>query len=568
MNAEKKLPIGIENFEEIRTEDFYYVDKTELIKELLNSWGKVNLFTRPRRFGKSLNMSMLKCFFETGCDSSLFDGLKIAGEQELCDKYMGQFPVISISLKSVSGNTFETARSMICSVIGREALRFDFLLKSSRLSDVEKQLYRQLTKVEKESFRMTDADLVNSLLTLSQLLRKHYDHKVIILIDEYDVPLEKAQQYGYYDFMVTLIRNLFNQALKSNDHLYFSVLTGCLRISKESIFTGLNNPKILSITTVRFDEYFGFTDSEVRQLLKDYHLSDHFNDIKAWYDGYHFGDVDVYCPWDVISYCDELLSDPDAEPQEYWSHTSDNNIVRRFIDKSTRQTQNEIERLIDGESITKEIRQELTYKELDSTIENLWSVLFTTGYLTQYGKAKDKKYQLVIPNLEIRQIFITQIKEWFQDTVRKDTTKLDSFCAAFLDGNVKTIEEGFNDYLSRTISIRDTGVRKGKKENFFHGILLGLLSHMENWLISSNAESGDGYSDILIEVENQKTGIVIEVKYAENDALDTGCANALNQIEKNHYEESLISDGMTTILKYGIACYKKHCKVVLITNET
>lgn len=412
MKITPKLPIGIENFEKIRTEGFYYIDKTGLIRELLNSWSEVNLFTRPRRFGKSLNMSMLKNFFEIGCDKNLFDGLEIAKEQQLCQSYMGKFPVISISLKGVSGNTFDAARSMLCSVIGREALRFQFLLNSAELSDLDKQLYLQMVRIEANGFTITDANLVNGLLTLSSLLYKHYKSKVILLIDEYDVPLDKAQQYGYYEQMVNLVRNMFNQALKSNDSLYFSVLTGCLRISKESIFTGLNNPKVLSITTVRFDEYFGFTDSEVKQLLADYALSDHFEDIKHWYDGYRFGEVDVYCPWDVICYCDELQDDPEAAPREYWSHTSDNSIVKRFVYKATKQTRLEIERLINGEAIAKEIRQELTYKELDSSIENLWSVLFTTGYLTNRGK-DGKKYKLVIPNLEIREIFATQIKEWF-----------------------------------------------------------------------------------------------------------------------------------------------------------
>ena len=443
MKITKKLPVGIENFEEIRTEGFYYIDKTGLIKDLLHSWGKVNLFTRPRRFGKSLTMSMLRSFFEIDCSKDskgLFDGLEISRESELCNEYMGKFPVISISLKGVSGESFSTARSMMCSVIGSEAMRFQFLLESERLSHKDKELYNQLTDVDNH-YSMSDAVLINSLLTLTTLLKKHYDQKVIILIDEYDVPLDKAFQFGYYDSMVNLIRSLFMQALKSNDSLYFSVLTGCLRVSKESIFTGLNNPKVHSITSVRFDEYFGFTDHEVRQLLTDYGLTEHFSAIKEWYDGYRFGEVDVYCPWDVICYCDELLDDPHAEPQEYWSHTSSNNIVRRFINKATKQTQNEIERLIAGETLSKEIHQELTYKDLDTTIANLWSVLFTTGYLTQRGKIQGNRYQLAIPNREIRQIFITQVKEWFSDIVRKDTPKLDAFCTAFFKGDASLIEE-------------------------------------------------------------------------------------------------------------------------------
>lgn len=567
MKITKKLPVGIENFEEIRTEGFYYIDKTGLIKDLLHSWGKVNLFTRPRRFGKSLTMSMLRSFFEIDCSKDskgLFDGLEISRESELCNEYMGKFPVISISLKGVSGESFSTARSMMCSVIGSEAMRFQFLLESERLSHKDKELYNQLTDVDNH-YSMSDAVLINSLLTLTTLLKKHYDQKVIILIDEYDVPLDKAFQFGYYDSMVNLIRSLFMQALKSNDSLYFSVLTGCLRVSKESIFTGLNNPKVHSITSVRFDEYFGFTDHEVRQLLTDYGLTEHFSAIKEWYDGYRFGEVDVYCPWDVICYCDELLDDPHAEPQEYWSHTSSNNIVRRFINKATKQTQNEIERLIAGETLSKEIHQELTYTDLDTTIANLWSVLFTTGYLTQRGKIQGNRYQLAIPNREIRQIFITQVKEWFSDIVRKDTPKLDAFCTAFFKGDASLIEEQFNSYLMKTISIRDTNVPKAKKENFYHGILLGLLSHMEDWLISSNAESGEGYSDILVEIEAEKIGIVIEVKYAQHHSLDAACKEALQQIEANNYAETLLADGMTTIFKYGIACYKKHCKVICVS---
>lgn len=560
---EKKLPIGIENFEKIRTQDFYYIDKTGLIGELLRNWGEVNLFTRPRRFGKSLNMSMLKCFFEIGQDSSLFDGLKIAGETEFCEKYMGKFPVISISLKGVDGKDYQTARSMMGAEINREAMRFQFLLDSHQLTEADKMLYQQLIRVEGENSLIQDSVLMNSLRNLSILLQKHYHHKVIILIDEYDVPLDKAYQSGYYDEMVHLLRNLFGQGLKSNDSLYFSVMTGCLRVSKESIFTGLNNPKILSITTVRFDEYFGFTDKEVKKLLSDYDLDQYYDTVKQWYDGYRFGEMDVYCPWDVISYCDELREDLDAEPQAYWAHTSDNSIVKRFIQKATKQTKNEIEQLIAGESIIKEVHQELTYNELDKSIDNLWSVLFTTGYLTRYKKITGKKYELVIPNLEIRQIFITQVQEWFRDIVRQDSSVLKAFCEAFLKRDEKAIEEQFNDYLMKTISIRDTSVQKAKKENFYYGILLGLLSYREDWVVISNAEAGEGYSDILIEMEEKKIGIVIEVKYAENATLDTACQEALMQIEEKRYEERLLKDEMTTIIKYGIACCKKHCKVMM-----
>ena len=563
MTGKKKLPIGIESFEEIRKEGFYYVDKTGVIGQLLEKWGKVNLFTRPRRFGKSLNMSMLKAFFEIGGDPALFEGLGISEKKELCEKYMGQFPVISISLKSVEGLSFTAAGDALKTVIGTEALRFSFLEESTVLSENDKKMYRQLTTVgtsETGLFDMSMGVLTSSLKTLALLLHKHYDKQVILLIDEYDVPLDKAFQYGYYDEMVSLLRNMFGNALKTNPNLYFAVLTGCLRISKESIFTGLNNLKVLTLTDVRFDEYFGFTDSEVKDMLKYYGLSEHYGEVKKWYDGYRFGNVEVYCPWDVINYCDLLKADPNAFPQDYWSNTSGNAMVRRFIDKADTRTRDEIERLIAGDEIVKEIHQELTYNELDSSIENLWSVLFTTGYLTQRGQ-KGKKYCLTIPNNEIRELFISQIREWFRDVSRKDGETLNQFCEAFPDQNPEKIEEIFSDYLWNTISIRDTA--STKKENFYHGILLGLLGYKSNWLVKSNAESGFGYSDILVEVPKNRTGIVIELKYAEDGNMDAACEKALQQIEDRDYAAKLKDDGMRNIIKYGIACYKKNCKVVL-----
>ena len=563
MTGKKKLPIGIESFEEIRKEGFYYVDKTGVIGQLLEKWGKVNLFTRPRRFGKSLNMSMLKAFFEIGGDPALFEGLEISEKKELCEKYMGQFPVISISLKSVEGLSFTAAGDALKTVIGTEALRFSFLEESTVLSENDKKMYRQLTTVgtsETGLFDMSMGVLTSSLKTLALLLHKHYDKQVILLIDEYDVPLDKAFQYGYYDEMVSLLRNMFGNALKTNPNLYFAVLTGCLRISKESIFTGLNNLKVLTLTDVRFDEYFGFTDSEVKDMLKYYGLSEHYGEVKKWYDGYRFGNVEVYCPWDVINYCDLLKADPNAFPQDYWSNTSGNAMVRRFIDKADTRTRDEIERLIAGDEIVKEIHQELTYNELDSSIENLWSVLFTTGYLTQRGQ-KGKKYRLTIPNNEIRELFISQIREWFRDVSRKDGETLNQFCEAFPEQNPEKIEEIFSDYLWNTISIRDTA--SSKKENFYHGILLGLLGYKSNWLVKSNAESGFGYSDILVEVPKNRTGIVIELKYAEDGNMDAACEKALQQIEDRDYAAKLKDDGMRNIIKYGIACYKKNCKVML-----
>ncbi len=563
MGKTVKLPIGIENFEEIRTEGFYYVDKTGLIKELLDNWGKVNLFTRPRRFGKSLNMSMLKYFFAYGCDSSLFDGLAISKEKKYCDAYMGKFPVISITLKGASAGNYETARGMLCSVIGNEAKRFHFLLSDERLQDADKQQYRALLNISPDGrFIMSDEVLADSLRVLCELLYKHYGQKPVLLIDEYDVPLDKAQHYGYYDEMVTLIRSLFAQALKTNNCLQFAVLTGCLRIARESIFTGLNNLSVFSITNVRFDEHFGFTDREVKAMLDYYGLGDKFDTVKAWYDGYRFGDTDVYCPWDVINYCAELRADPEAFPMAYWINTSGNDIVRSFIDRATSQTRQEIEQLVNGESVVHSVRQELTYRELYDSIDNLWSVLFTTGYLTQRGKIDATTYRLAIPNLEVRQIFAEQIREWFQVEARRDVSTLDAFCDAFLKGDAQTAEEKFSAYLRRTISIRDTGARRGLRENFYHGVLLGLLRHREDWILHSNAESGDGYSDILAEDEEAGIGIVIEIKYREDGNLEEGCREALGQIENRDYAARLEEDGIDTVIKYGIACNRKKCKVM------
>lgn len=562
MRDRKKLPVGIDSFEKIIRQDFYYVDKTEMIGELLRDWGEVNLFTRPRRFGKSLNMSMLQAFFETGCDEELFRGLKISQDRELCQKYMGQFPVISVSLKNIEGARYQDAVEALRNVIGLEAMRFSFLADSDRLTDSEKELYKGYTEVRNGSFTMTESMITASLRNLSMLLFRHYGRQVILLIDEYDVPLDKAFQDGYYDAMVLLMRSMLGNGLKTNPNLYFAVLTGCLRIAKESIFTGLNNFNVLSVTSVQFDEYFGFTDEEVKEILKYFNLSQHYDTVKEWYDGYLFGKQAVYCPWDVISYCKNLCADSSAMPEDYWSNTSSNSIVRRFIDKSGKQTKEEIERLIAGEAIVKEIKQELTYNELDKSIDHLWSVLFTTGYLTKRKRVDSRKYELMIPNREIRELFILQIQEWFADIAAADTNKLDELCRAFPEGNAEVIEKLFNDYLWNTISIRDTASAKEWKENFYHGILLGLLGHMGNWLVKSNEESGEGYSDILIEVPESRTGIVIEMKYAEEGRLEYACRAALQQIEDRKYAARLISDGMTSIVKYGIACYKKHCRVL------
>ena len=551
-----KLPVGIDNFEKIRRNNFYYIDKTKLVEQALHNWSEVTLFTRPRRFGKTLGMSMLRSFFEIGTDKSLFDGLYISQNKALCDEHMGKYPVIFLTLKGVEGLTFADAKMMLKSILSTEMDRHYYLKTSEALTDEDKAYFvKMLTG--------TDENINDSLRRLSQLLYKHYGKKVVILIDEYDVPLDKAYQNGYYHEMVSLIRGLFGQALKTNDYLQFAILTGCLRISKESIFTGLNNFKVLSIMDTRFDEQFGFTDSEVEELLAAYNLDSHFTEIKEWYDGYHFGNADVYCPWDVINYVDLLRFEPTAKPQDFWSNSSGNALVRRFIDKADVQTKDEIERLIAGEYIEKEISQELTYDEIDKNIANLWSVLFTTGYLTKQGVTDDGKVRLSIPNREIKNLFIKKIREWFSDTTANDGKTLEQFCNAFVEKDTEKIKQLFGDYLWNTISIRDTAVAKDKKENFYHGILLGLLGYKASWLIKSNTESGTGYSDILVEVPNNRTGIVIELKYAENGDMAAACDEALKQIEEKSYVDKLKQDGMRNFIKYGIACFKKDCKVVV-----
>lgn len=563
MAATKKIPVGIENFQDMRKFNFYYIDKTNLIEQLLDNWSKVTLFTRPRRFGKTLNMSMLRSFFELGTDKSLFDGLYISKNKELCEEHMGKYPVIFFSLKSVEGLRFENARYRIIEMIGREAQRYEFLAESDKLSENEKAQYKALIALDNGKYTMDDDILISGIQMLSHLLYKHYGQKTVILIDEYDVPLDKAFENGYYKEMVSLIRGIFGMALKTNDSLQFAVLTGCLRISKESIFTGLNNFEVLSILNTQYDEAFGFTDGEVKQILEDYDLSDHYPDVKEWYDGYHFGNTDIYCPWDVIRYCKNLCADSAALPEDFWSNSSGNAMVRRFIDKADIRTKNEIERLIAGEDIEKDISQELTYDEIDKSIENLWSVLFTTGYLTHKGCTESGRYRLAIPNKEVRNLFIRKIREWFSDVTRNDGKTLEEFCNAFVDKDPRKIEQIFGDYLWNTISIRDTATTKAKKENFYHGILLGLLGYKASWLIKSNAESGTGYSDILVEVPDNRTGIVIELKYAEDGDMDAACSRALEQIEEKEYVDKLRQDGMRNFIKYGIACFKKDCKVVI-----
>ena len=557
----KKLPIGIENFEKLRQEDFYYIDKTRLIEQLLTRWGEVNLFTRPRRFGKSLNMSMLQSFFEIGKDKTLFDGLRISDNQELCEKYQGKFPVLSVSLKGINGATYEEARRFLIKTINEEARRLSVLSDSTELDETDHELLTQLKKKE-----MTNDSLVYSIRELTELLEKHYGSKVIVLIDEYDVPLAKANENGYYDEMVLLIRNLFENALKTNSSLKFAVLTGCLRIAKESIFTGLNNFKDYSITDKSFDETFGFTDAEVRELLRYYGQEKYYETVKEWYDGYRFGNVDVYCPWDVINFCSDHLADPGLEPKNYWANTSGNSVISHFIDsvgKPQKLTRMELEQLVNGGIVQKEINFELTYKELYSSIDNLWSTLFMTGYLTQRGEPSGNRYNLVIPNREIRNIITNHILKMFKENVKDDGKTVSDLCDALLNQNPEKVELIFTEYMKKTISIRDTFARKPTKENFYHGLLLGILGFKENWSVMSNRESGDGFGDILIRIEDEDVGIVIEVKYADDGNLQGECEKALQQIIDIRYTEALEQEGIHTIIKYGIACYRKKCKVLM-----
>ena len=561
----KRLPLGMENFEKLMQEEFYYIDKTDLIIELLRNWAEVTLFTRPRRFGKTLNMSMLKSFFSIHSDQTLFEGLKITEETELCEKYMGKFPVIFISLKGIEALTYEDAFHAAVQTINRAASEVDYLEKSNVLSDADKGLFKELLNSE-----MSAPAFMGSLLTLSRLLTKHHGMKTVILIDEYDVPLAKAFEHGYYEQMVSLIRGFLGNALKTNDNLQFAVLTGCMRISKESIFTGLNNFKIYSITDKRFHTAFGFTDTEVRELLHYYGQDEHYETVKEWYDGYHFGGIDVYCPWDVINFCSDHLEDAKLSPKNYWANTSGNSVIRHFIESVNEPqmlTRMELERLVNGGMVQKEINQELTYNELYDSIDNLWSTLFMTGYLTQCGEPDGNRYNLVVPNREIRNIITEHILKMFKDKIKNDGETLNAFCEALMNQRVEKVEELFAEYMRRTISIRDTFAQKPTKENFYHGLLLGILGFKEDWSVLSNRESGDGFSDILIQIEDEDIGIIIEVKYAEDGNLEEECQRAMKQIIDTRYVEALKQEGVHTILKYGIACYKKTCKVALETER-
>ena len=560
MAATLKLPVGIEDFKKIRRQGFYYIDKTGLIEKLINSWGKANLFTRPRRFGKSLNMSMLRYFFEIGGDKSIFDGLYISENKQLCEQYMGKYPVISVSMKGIDAKRYEIARAMTVSMINEEARRFQFLMDSQKLTEIDKSFYLKLVKED-----MSEQTLRNSLKELSSLLYKHFDKKVIVLIDEYDVPLAKANEHGYYDEMVDLVRSIFSGVLKTNESLFFSVLTGCLRVAKESIFTGLNNFKVHDLTGAAFDEYFGFTDTEVRELLHYYQQDSVYTTVKEWYDGYLFGDVEVYCPWDVICYCEDHRENGNLEPQNYWLNTSGNEVINRFIeDCGTKQqpTRTELERLVNGEIVQKKIYPELTYKDLFASPEHIWSALFMTGYLTQRGCSANGYYNLAVPNIEIRNIITEHILSLFKQQIKKDGVLLDDFCKALEKGEAEKVESIFTEYMQKTISVRDTFVRKATKENFYHGILLGILGYKDGWTISSNKEAGDGFSDIVIVIDDSDTGIIIEVKYAEESQMTQESEKALEQMKRKNYTEVFQNTDVRHVLKYGIACSRKKCRVV------
>lgn len=564
MTGQKRLPVGLDDFRKIRENQFYYVDKTKLIEQLLQNWGEVNLFTRPRRFGKTLNMSMLKCFFEIGTDVTLFDNLYISERKELCEKYMGKYPVIFLSLKDVDGLSYEEAESAFVQLIGREAARFSFLRESTKLSDIEKKQYDAFSVIKNGKYWMDKGFLVSSLRVLSQLLCRFYGRKTLILIDEYDVPLDKAFQHGYYPQMVSLIRGIFGQALKTNEFLQFAVLTGCLRISKESIFTGLNNFKVYAADDVRYEEAFGFTNEEVEKLLTDYRLQNHFWEVKEWYDGYRFGNADIYCPWDVINYVDDLSGNDKAQPKAYWINSSGNDLVKRLIEKADTTTRDEIEQLIAGNAVEKRIRLDLTYDEIDQRIENMWSVLFTTGYLTQTGSETNGRYRLVIPNKEVREVFILQIREWFEQVIANDRASTEKINRGFLEGKTEDIQQELTMFLGETISILDTRVRNEEKEIFYHGILLGILKNNSGWAVKSNRESGNGFADILIKPKNPDTGIILELKYAHSiNDLDQACERALKQIKDRGYDQELREDGRNDILAYGIAFWKKRCRVVV-----
>ncbi len=557
--AFKKLPIGIDSFSKLREHDFYYVDKTGMIIELLQNWGEVNLFTRPRRFGKSLNMSMLKSFFEIGADKSLFDGLAISREKELCEKHMGKYPVLTFSLKQVQGLTYQDAEARMWSEISYEADRYRFLKDSCKLDAVDKELLI--------SFRKKQGDLAGAIKELSRILYMHYAQKVVILIDEYDVPLQKAEQDGFYPEMVKLISGIFGASMKTNPYMEFAVVTGCLRVSKESIFTGFNNPKMHTIMDERYDEWFGFTDEEVKEMLRFYGKEEFYDLTKQWYDGYLFGKTYVYCPWDVINWCDKLVNTTKVVPENFWANSSGNEMIRRFADKADSVTKAELEQLLAGKTVWKKVNMELTYNELDSSVENLWSVLFTTGYLTYTGRSIDGKYELTIPNQEIQNLFRDIIDKWFKETIIGNRERIKVFFDALDTADADKLERCICAYLGRSISFLDGG-KQSEKESFYHGMMLGMLQMRDDWAVLSNREAGEGRADIITYSEWGEKALLFEFKYVKeyDDMLDAARL-ALEQIRDKNYDSFYAVSAAEKVTHIGIAFCKKRCKVLVEKKE-
>ena len=563
MSSKKPLPIGTDIFEKLINNNSYYVDKTGLIEYLKDKKGDVNLFTRPRRFGKTLNMTMMYEFFRIGGNPELFKNLKISQNKTLCEEWQNKFPTIFITLKGVEGNNFEQARRKLMELIYETASLFKFLYESNKLDTEDKEKYRQLLNIEKYEKEKQIELITSSYKILSNLLYKHYGKKTIFLIDEYDVPLDKAENNGYFKEMISLIRGMFNNAFKTNPYLEMAILTGCLRISKESIFTGMNNFKVFSISDEQASEFFGFTEKEVKEMFDYYNVSSRFDDAKKWYDGYVFGKQEVYCPWDAILFCDSLRTDINVFPRTYWANTSGNSILKRFLKEAKDSTKQELEELVAGGIVSKKIKQELTYQDLYKTIDNIWSVLYCTGYLTSAGRTSDADFQLRIPNKEIKIIYEQQIMQWLNETFLSQKEVVQNLYDGFYDGDAEKVEKAFGQFLFKSISVRDSMAKKDYKENFYHGLLLGLLTqNNKNLIVESNVESGYGYPDLIMYTPDYSLGIIIELKYAESpkkfkEALDEG----MKQIEKNRYIKIFDDEDAYVVRKFVIACYKKRCKV-------
>ena len=548
---DKPLPIGVDDFKTLIDNEYYFIDKTLLIKELLDTRSVVSLILRPRRFGNTLNLSMLRYFFERAEEdnSYLFKGLKIMNESQKYLEHMGKYPVISISLKSTKQPNFDMAYAKLVESISKEFNRHRELLNSKALLGYERDTFKRIMEGKGNA-----SDYNTSLKFLSECLKKHYNKKVIILIDEYDVPLENAFFEGFYKEMVDFIRSLFESALKSNEALEFAVVTGCLRISKESIFTGLNNLKVCSILDENYREFFGFTEADVINICKDCDVTEKYPDIKDWYDGYCFGGIEVYNPWSLMNYIDDLRLDKNKVPLSYWANTSSNSIVRTLIERADKTTKSEIESLMKGESVVKEIHPDVTYDDLYTTSDSLWNMLLLTGYLkaTAYN---NETMHLEIPNKEVRYIFKNKILGWFKDNVtKKDLTALYN---SLINGNVEVLEKEIRSLLVNTISFYDS------YENFYHGFMAGILLNMKDYTVKSNRESGDGRGDIFITNPEEDTAIIIELKVADKfKDLESKCKEALKQIDSKHYDTELIEEGYEKIIKYGISFFKKKCRVL------